>query len=83
MQSCINEASTTQVHVLLTDGIRRWHSSILKLGVFFVVLLHLIEPDFDNQDCLGQCCNASSDITLYGYITLYNDTTLSRSVTGL
>lgn len=50
---------------------------------FFVVLLHLIEPDFDNQDCLGQCCNASSDITLSGYITLYNDTTLSRSVTGL
>lgn len=50
---------------------------------FFWFFFHLIEPDFDNQDCLGRCCNASSDITLYGYISLYNDTTLSRSVTGL
>lgn len=50
---------------------------------FFFFPFHLIEPDFDNQVCLGQCCNASSDITLYGYVTLYNDTTLSQSVTGL
>lgn len=90
MQSCVNEARTTQDCVLLTNGIRRRHNSILKLLGFFWFLVgffffffHLIEPDFDNQDCLGRCCNASSDITLYGYISLYNDTTLSRSVTGL
>lgn len=43
----------------------------------------MVLPDFDNQDCLGQCCTAPSDITLYGYITSYNDTTVSQSVTGL
>lgn len=77
MQRFAIEVSTTQDSVLLTDGTRRQHSGILK------VFLHLVQPDFDNQDCLGQCCTASSDITLYGYITLYNDTTLSWSVTGL
>lgn len=50
--------------------------------VFWLVFFNLIEPDFHNQDCLGQWCNASSAITLNGYITLCNDTTLSRSVTG-
>lgn len=55
----------------------------VALKFLFFFPFHLIEPDSDNQVCLGQCCNAFSDITLYDYITLYNDTTLSQSVTGL